>query len=167
MEQLQHPDPSPVQSPMLEAATMERTLPIFLLWSTMDVANRKYDAEFREDVFEAVKRAAAVPFTKMDQLGANYILSRLESLSPKLIYNMGDAKISGILLAVCHFILKLVDEGLYHDPTDQAVLTALALADDARDNPDWDGANEVVAQAQAGIVLDRCRLMGLYNNQCH
>ena len=58
--------------------------------------------------------------------------------------------------------LKLVDEGLVEDAGNQAVLVALHLVEDARaEGNEWP-QREATAQAQAGSMLVRAQMMGLF-----
>ena len=69
------------------------------------------------------------------------------------------------------FVLTLVDEGRFLDATNQAVLVAMLLMDDVKDDrPDVDGAlpvwrvEEIKWKAEAKKMLLRANLMGLYLN---
>jgi hypothetical protein len=72
------------------------------------------------------------------------------------------------------FPLLLVDEGLLDDKTCQAVLVALLLMEDAKnDDPDVDGlrpvwsVNERLWRKEAGYLITRAQLQGLYTRSVH
>lgn len=71
-----------------------------------------------------------------------------------------DAKLA--LLAISFFACKLVEEELYLDKDNQAVLTALMVIGDSRDdNPEFDKMTET-AQDKAGKMLKVCLGLGMY-----
>lgn len=70
-----------------------------------------------------------------------------------------------VLLAASFLMLKLVEEKMYLDAGNQAVLSALMIVADAEhdENPEW--AKLVpVAKEKAGKMFDECLRQGLY---CH
>lgn len=67
------------------------------------------------------------------------------------------------LLAISYMIAKLVQEELYPDKTNQAVLTALmVIGDKDDDSPEFQRVDKI-AREKAGKMLDECLRLGLYS----
>jgi hypothetical protein len=62
---------------------------------------------------------------------------------------------------VALFTLKLIDEGLHPDPSTQAALVALLVAEEADADTNW-GARSSAARISADRMLRLARLQGLY-----
>lgn len=98
-----------------------------------------------------------------DPVTAELVALRTDRLADEILrpINFDDAQT--VLLASSFLMLKLVEEQLYLDTDNQAVLSAIMIVADARDdgNPDW---VKLVpnAQAKAGLMLDECLRQGLY-----
>lgn len=69
------------------------------------------------------------------------------------------------VVAISLLLVKLVDENLYLDPSNQAILSALQIVADTREDENPDTANTLrVAEAKAGRMLDECLRAGWYNH---
>lgn len=73
-----------------------------------------------------------------------------------------DSKLA--LLAISYFALKLVDEGLVHDPQAQEILVAMMVVADAEpdENPEM-AAMVKKAKEKAGDMFSEALRMGMYN----
>jgi len=115
----------------------------------------------RDDVQRYLHNASVLPLAGLDELSVSRIARRIDEVSRSLLHSLSpDAPRQG-LLAVASFVLVLVDEGLFDDPQNQAVLASLLLLDEAREEADWRLA-ETAARQAAHRFLTQARLLGLY-----
>jgi hypothetical protein len=96
---------------------------------------------------------------------ANAIASRTDSMADDIMRPVFFDDPKQVLLAASYLMLKLVDEKMYLDADNQAVLSALMITADA----DGDENPELhkiigIAKQQAGKMFDECLRQGLY---CH
>lgn len=93
------------------------------------------------------------------------IASRTDSLADDIMRPVSFNDAQTALLAASFLTLKLVEEKLFLDAGNQAVLSAMMIVADARDdeNPEWTKLVPAAAQ-KAGQMLDECLRRGLY---CH
>ncbi len=145
-----------------EAGLVELCTPAHIL-VLMAIELGKAGWELRPDVVRHLNQAAVVPLAGLDDLTVSWIAARVDRLGRGLLEALApdDPRLGLITCAL--FTLKLVHEGLFPDPENQAVLASLLLTTEARED---DGAgwrfDEVRATAAADAMLVRARLLGHY-----
>lgn len=131
----------------------------------------KLGLESRADVVQHLNRAIAVPFTQagLDQFGVKRVAQKIDAAATALLGALAPDDPRHGLYCCVMFVLKLVDEGHFKDPQNQAVLVSMLLLEDVRDaRKDVDGQGVVWRleeqkwQDEAGKMLNRALLMGLY-----
>ena len=115
----------------------------------------------RGDVERYLHNASVLPLAGLDELGVARIARRIDEVSRTLLHRLAPDEPRQGLLAVASFVLLLVDEGLFDDPDNQAVLASLLLVEEAREEPEWRFA-EAAARQAAHRLLAQARLLGLY-----
>lgn len=93
------------------------------------------------------------------------IAQRADAMADDILRPIAFDDAQTVLLAASYFLLKLVDEELFLDKNNQAVLSALMIVTDADsdENPEW---HHLVpsARAKAGQLLSECLNRGLYSH---
>ena len=149
-------------------AVIELALPAMMLFLMME-ACVKMGIEARSDVMHKVNMASAVPFKAIDMLSIPAVAKQTDDFARSLLRDLNPSDPREGLYVCAMFILLLVDEGRLTDPKSMAVLAALLLIEDVKDEePDVNGfrpvwfANELKWKAEAGKLLNRAMLQGLY-----
>jgi hypothetical protein len=115
----------------------------------------------RGDVERYLHNASVLPLAGLDELSVARVARRIDEVSSILLHRLSPEAPREGLLAIASFVLVLVDEGLFDDPLNQAVLASLLLLDEARLEDDWRLA-EAAARQAAHRLLAQARLLGLY-----
>lgn len=152
-----------------ERSRLELALPAYLFVLMLRGLPRE-GFGLRADVEHHLDHAAVLPLVGLDELSVARLAKRLDDMARALLHELAPDDARQGLLIVAHFVLLLVDEGLFDDARNQAVLTALLLLDEAReapgkDEPDWAfdrTGDEVRLRVPARSLLARTRLLGLY-----
>lgn len=146
-----------------ELALTEASLPAHLLYlMACDIFKKGW--QLRGDMVMNLNAAAAAPFTaaKQDPMLVAMAAARVDSVAKTLLHSISPDDPRDGLLSCAYFTIKLVDEGLLQDPTNNAVTISLALIEDATDEGnEWSSRQEGIKK-DVGIMLSRARLMGLY-----
>lgn len=146
-----------------ELALTEASLPAHLLY-LMACEIYKKGWQLRGDMVMNLNAAAAAPLTavKNDPMLVAMTAARVDSVAKTLLHSLAPDDPRDGLLACAYFTLKLVDERLLADPTNNAVPISLALVEDAtEEGGDWP-VREQGIKKDVGVLLTRARLMGLY-----
>lgn len=148
--------------------TVEAALPAYMMALMVEEAQKK-GFVLRSDVIAHLGRAAAVPLSKVDELSVSRLARQITDTATTLLTDMNPVDPRHGLYCCAMFVMTLVDEGRFLDATNQAVLVAMLLMDDVKDDrPDVDGAlpvwrvEEIKWKAEAKKMLLRANLMGLY-----
>lgn len=145
-----------------ELERVETALPAHLLFLMLEKVTEEKVYEFRPDILVKLNRAAIVPLSDLDPLTITRVAGRTDELARALIagLSLDDSRLG--LASSAFFILKLVDEGLFQDRTNLAVVVALLLIEDMRaEGSEWPNA-EVACQLYASKMLRSARLLGCY-----
>jgi hypothetical protein len=111
-----------------------------------------------------------VPLAKLDALSISRVAKRVDEVATTLLRDLSADDPREALYVCAMFALLLVEEDRVFDKGNQAVLVALLLMEDVKDEePDVDGfrpvwmVNEKKWKAAAGKLLNRAMIMGLYS----
>ncbi|MEJ6846722.1 hypothetical protein V3589_10955 [Sinorhizobium fredii] len=159
--------------PSEERMIVERCLPAHLMFLMAEEC-RKAGFELRSDVMQHLNVAAVSPLARLDMLSVVRLARRTDEVARSLLNELSPDDPRHGLYVCAMFCLKLVDEELLSDRTNQAVLVSLLLLDDIRDDsPDVDGQGVVWRlteqqwQREAGKLLTRAMLQNLYLRRCN
>ncbi len=151
-----------------DKTVVETALPAHMLCLMVEQV-QKLGIDLRADVVQHLGRAAALPLAKVDELSVSRLARQLTDAAETLLHDLSPDDPRHGLYCCAMFVLTLVDEGRFLDATNQAVLVAMLLMDDVKDDrPDVDGAlpvwrvEEIKWKAEAKKMLLRANLMGLY-----
>lgn len=149
---------------------IERALPAYMLYQTME-ATKKVGIEVRADVLHHLNNASAVPFAQLDMLSVSRVAKRTDDIAKELLRELNADDPRHALYVCAIFCLLLVEEDRIEskEKGNQAVLVSLLLMEDVKDEePDTNGyrpvwkANEKKWRAEAGKLIMRANIMGLY-----
>ena len=151
-----------------DLTTVEQALPAHLMFLMMEQV-QKLGLELRADVLQHLNRAAIAPLARLDELSVARVARRIDDAARTLLHDLSPDDPRHGLYCCAMFCMTLVDEGRITDVRNQAVLVAMLLLDDIRDDSkDVLGAG-VVWRLQEGQwrkeaqrLLNRALLMGLY-----
>lgn len=141
---------------------VEEALPAFALQLALEKLYAE-GYEIRLDARGYLDNTLRKTLSKQPHMAQSLAIS-INDFAMKMLRLVGfdDARV--VLLSVAFFNLKLVEEGLFSDAENQAILTSLMIVADARedDNPEY--ADFVpLAVKKAGKLLDLCIVEGMYN----
>ena len=157
---------SPAQAELLRNQERERVelgLPAHLLFLTLEEVTRKKVYEFRPDIFIKLNQSAVLHLAGLDNLTIARVAKKIDDAAKTLISVPSQEDSRHVLACSCFWILKLVDEGLFTDRTNMAVVVALLLINDMREmGSEWLN-DEAIASKTAGTMLQRAKLLGYYH----
>ena len=147
---------------------VERALPGLMMFLMMEQC-QKIGLEMRADVMHRLNVASAAPFAKLDTLSVSRVAKRTDDAATTLLRDMTADDPREALYIAAMFALVLVEEGQLADKDNMAVLVALLLMDDVKnEEPDADGlrpvwtAREAKWKDAAKRLMTRAMIMGLY-----
>ena len=150
--------------------TVEACLPALMLFLMMEQC-RKIGLELRADVMDHLNRATIAPLAKLDELSVARVARRVDESARTLLHDLSPDDPRHGLYCCAMFCMTLVDEGRFVDVQNQAVLVAMLLLDDIKDDSKDVRGDGVVWRLQehswkteAGKLLQRAILMGLYTD---
>jgi hypothetical protein len=160
--------PRPTDLKARDRAIVERALPAHMLFLMMEEC-QKIGYGLRADVMRHLNMAAAAPLASCDQLSVARLARRIDDAATTLLHDLSPDDPRHGLYCCATFTLLLVDEGRIEDKGNQAVLAALLLLDDVKDDrPDEEGQGagwrlqEGRWRNEAKKLLSRAVLMGVY-----
>jgi hypothetical protein len=116
--------------------------------------------QLRSDIVGYLNNAAAAPLAGLESVTISRLAKRVHELARTLLRVVADDPRQGMITCAL-FTLTLVDEGLFPDARNQAVLTSLLLLEEARAEGEW-VFDQPRAKADVGKMLVRARLQGFY-----
>lgn len=147
---------------------MELCLPAHLMTLMVEQTSKKGFA-LRMDVAHNMNVASVAPMSELDVFSIRRIAKRVDDVANTLLHGLAPEDPRDGLYACCVFCMVLVEEGLLTDKTNQAVLVAMLLLDDLKDErPDTEGQlavwkmREKKWDQEARGMLLRANLQGLY-----
>lgn len=143
-----------------ERSRLELALPAHLL-ALMAHELRRQGWELRSDIGAYLNNAAALPLTGLDDLGVSRLAKKIDDMAKAMLHELAPDDARHAILTVAHFVLRLVDEAMFDDPRNPAVLTALLLIEEARGDALW-ASDDVASRRVAGKLLGRANMLGLY-----
>lgn len=151
-----------------DLAAVELALPAHLMFLMMEEC-RQAGYELREDVQHKLNVASASPLSRLDTLSVARLAKEIDDVARSLLHDLSPDDPRDGLYCCVQFCLKLVDEGRLNDPQNMAVLVALLLMDDIKDERKDGAGNEAVWRLEekrwkdkAGAMMMRAVLQGYY-----
>jgi hypothetical protein len=118
--------------------------------------------KLRPDILMHLDRATEVAFERAPEEAKPRLAHEMQDKGEQLLRELRADDVQEALLALCFFILKLVDEGLIDDAFIQPVMVAMYLTEDAKANgTEWKWREDAVRRA-VGALLVRANFLGLY-----
>lgn len=159
---------TPVDLKTRDQAAVEGALPALMMFLMMEQC-KKLGIEVRADVLHNLNQAAVVPLSRLDALSVSRVAKRVDETATTLLRDLHADDPREALYVCAMFALLLVEEGRIFDKGNQAVLVALLLMEDVKDEeadvngfrPVW-LVNEKKWKSAAGKLLNRAMIMGLY-----
>lgn len=147
---------------------VELALPAHMMFLMMEEC-RKAGYELREDVQHRLNVASASPLSRLDTFSVARLAKEIDDAARALLHDLSPDDPRDGLYCCVQFALKLVDEGRLNDPKNMAVLVALLLMDDIKDERKDGAGNEAVWHIEekrwkdaAGRMMMRAVLQGYY-----
>lgn len=151
-----------------DMTAIELALPAHLMFLMAEECS-KAGLELRADVQHKLNVASVSPLSQLDTLSIARVAKQVDDLARSLLHDISPDDPRDGLYSCARFCLKLVDEGRLNDPQNMAVLVALLLMDDVRDDRKDVAGNEAVwglAEKRwadnAGRMMMRAVLAGYY-----
>lgn len=150
-----------------EQTAIELALPAHMMFLMMEEC-QKMGIEMRADVAHKLNVASVSPLSQLDTLSVRRTAKRIDEVARSLLHDLSPDDPRDGLYCCVQLVLKLVDEGRLTDPQNMAVLVALLLMDDIKDDRTVAGDEPVWRLAEArwreksGRMLHRAILQGFY-----
>lgn len=151
-----------------ELEAVQQAVPAHMMFLMMEQCQGA-GLELRADVLHHLNNAAAAPLAKLDALSISRAAQRIDDVARLLLHELSPDDPRHGLYCCTQFVLTLVDEGRFSDAKNQAVLVALLLMDDVKDDrPDTDGAlpvwreEQIKWEQEAKKMLRRANLLGYF-----
>lgn len=152
-----------------EQVTVERALPAQMMLAMNDMCTSRGLTVLRPDVLQKLQTAVVAPLAQLDNMSISRNAKVIDSHATTLLNDLSPDDPRDGLYCCAMFCLMLVDEGRLEDKTNMAVLVAMLLMDDVKDDrPDKQGEiapwrlDEMRWKAKAKTLIRRANLMGLY-----
>lgn len=147
---------------------LEKTVPAHMLVLMIEACMKK-GFEVREDVLMHLNNAAVAPLARLDELTISRLAKRTDELAGQYLNRLAPDDPRDGLYCCVMFVLTLIDEGLWDDAKNQAVLVSLLFMEDVKDErKDSSGYEAVWAvdehrwKQKAKDILAAAQLGGLY-----
>ena len=151
-----------------DTQVIERCVPAHMLVLMLDEA-KKAGFEIRADVMHHLNMASAAPMAQLDPFSVSRLARRVDDVARALLEDLSPDDPRHGLYCCAMFVLLLVDEGRLFDVQNQAVLVAMLLMDDVKDDKkDVNGqlavwrVEEIKWKTAAKKMLHRAMLAGFY-----
>jgi hypothetical protein len=151
-----------------DVRVVEKALPAHMMFLMMEEC-QKIKLELRADVMVHLNRAAIAPLVRLDELSVARVARRIDETARILLRDLAPDDPRHGLYSCAMFVLVLVEEGRLADVGNQAVLTAMLLMEDIKDDRKDDRDQGVVWRLEeqrwkneAKKLIGRSVLMGLY-----
>ena len=138
-------------------------LPAHLLWLSADRLTRE-GWRLRPDVFVQLSRAAAAALVGVEPRRVSRCARAIDDAAVSLLRELSFDDPRDGILSCAMLTVKLVDESLYEDPTNQAVLVSLLLIQDAEEAGSDFSFDVRMLQNSVGKMLKRLNLLGYYQS---
>lgn len=150
-----------------EADTLEKMVPAHMLALILEKC-MEAGFEARSDVLHHLNNAAVAPIAKEDAFTISRLARRTDEIAGNLLSLLDGDPREG-LYTVSMFVMTLIDEGLWSEVRNQAVLVSLLLLEDVKDDrKDQKGQGAVWAcdetrwKRTAKDMVFRANLQGLF-----
>lgn len=146
---------------MSDTDLIECLLPNHLFSLLIEALEAAGTWELRPDLAENLEKEMARLLMPLDVFSVKRVAVKVDESARALVAALGSDDPRHGLHVVALFTLKLIDEGLHPDPSTQAALVALLVAEEADADTNW-GARSSAARISADRMLRLARLQGLY-----
>lgn len=121
--------------------------------------------EFRDDYVKYLENSVSSVLNGVDELTISRVAKRVVDIGNHMIRATGTDEPRECLMICAMFTAKIVDELLYPDPTNVAVVGSLLLLDEYEcDAEFWPGTKHIL-ESKASSMLVSARLMGYYTKE--
>ncbi len=139
---------------------LRTTVPCYMmLLASMEL--KKRGELLRKDYQDYLDQGSIAPLQGLDILSISRLAKQTDEISVKILRDVSPDSPHDMLLATCYMILRMVEEGLITDATSTGVLTAAALIEEAKEEPEsWHYSDKKVVRL-SNDMLTRARLYQL------
>ena len=143
----------------------ETILPAYMLAVAVQSMEQNENLKLRDDVTHGLNAAQHAAVRDLPRAMALLVGQRVEKDGYVLMQNAnkGAASLRDLVIGLAKFTLKLVDEGLFQDVQNGAVLASLAIMTDLEEGGDTWG-NVPDSDKCMASVLTQARLLGYYQD---
>ena len=120
-----------VNAVLRDTAVVELALPAYMM-AYMVEATQKRGFILRADVIAHLGRAAVLPLTRIAEASVSLMARKITDAAAELLRELNPDDPRHGLYCLAMFVLMLADEELFPDTANQAVLVALLLLDDVK-----------------------------------
>lgn len=141
---------------------IERCVLATMLGSVVESLQRQ-GMTLRADVLKYLNTAAAAPLGALRPAEVGVHARHAVDMSDALLKSINEDDLRTVLLIVCLFIEKLVDEGLFVDVQNQAVLIAMLIVTEAKEDEGagWPALQDRLMMRASNLVC-RAQLLGYF-----
>lgn len=140
---------------------VEAILPTYIMARMVDQAV-KSGLEFRDDMHTYIKRGLEHDLGVLSPLYREQCLQKVASVGETVIKSMNVPTAQAGLLATAHFMLRLIETGLYKDKKHvTATVSMLLLVEASEDDSLW-GIGKAAIEEASGRMLNSARWCSLY-----
>jgi hypothetical protein len=144
-----------------EQAALDLALPSHMLWLCADLL-RADGWRLREDIFLLLSQAAGAALKGLNKWEVWRTSVKIEEVGIGVIRDMSFDDPRDGLVSCAALTLKLVDEKLFADSGNQAVLVSLLIMNDAQDSGSEMPFHQEVLSRNVGTMLFRLRMYNCY-----
>lgn len=137
-----------------------RTVPCYMMLLAVRELNRQGE-KIRADMDHNLEVGSYAPMSGLDVLSVSRLAKRTDEIALNILKDVSPNNAHDMLLATSYLMARLVEEGHIKDVTSQAVLIAMALIEEAREEPEHWNYNDKTVARLANNMLTRCMIYGL------
>jgi hypothetical protein len=143
-----------VSTLLRDTAVVELALPAYMMAYMVEEAQKK-GFILRADVIAHLGRAAVLPLTRIAEASVSLMARKITDAAATILRELNPDDPRHGLYCLAMFVLMLVDEELFSDPRNQAVLVALLLLDDVKNDKARRQRGNAGVDGQRNPVEDR------------
>ena len=145
---------------------IEQAMPCYILHRVAESMLQKEGMTIREDLLHALRAGMLSPLKSDNDLDFKARLVVMEKDGYTIASAANSDTLRELLISASMWVTKMVDDGVFTDATNSAVLTALTLLEEQREFPEGWGECKRSSE-QADTIMNRCLLMGYYVPEKH
>lgn len=143
-----------------DAAILRRTVPCYIMQLACKEL-RKQGEQIRPDMEHNLEVGSVSPMQGLDVLSVSRLAKRTDEIAMSILKDVSPDNAHDLLLAASYLMARLVEEGHIEDVQSQAVLIAMALIEEAQEEPEHWNYNDKKVARLANAMLTRCMINGL------